>query len=386
MARNELHMNDYYEILGVPRNSSEEDIKKAFRKLAHKYHPDKAGGDEKKFKEINEAYQVLSDKNKRSQYDRFGRTFNNAQGSGGGQNPFGGFDFSGANFDGFDFGGFSAQGGQAPGWDGFEDILGSFFGGGARGAQPQKGNDIQVILEITLKEAFFGMKREISFRTFVTCQKCGGVGYDKEAGTKKCDKCHGTGKIKEQHSSFFGNFVQVKECDKCFGTGQAPNKLCNECGGAGRVLRTKSITVDIKPGVFNGQMLKISGQGEAALLGKAAGDLYIKINILQNKDFKLEGENLIVKKDITVSDVLSGKSIEIENINGSKVKVDIPSQHDISESIVIKGEGMPRNSGVLGKHGRGDLIVNFHLKTPKRMSAKAKQISEELAKELEKDE
>ncbi len=369
-------MKDYYEILGVPRGASEDEIKKAFRKLAHQYHPDKAGGDEKKFKEVNEAYQVLSDKQKKAQYDRFGRTFDNAGG--------GGFQGAGGPFAGFDFGGFSAD---QFGFDNLDDILGSFFGGGTRRSQArQRGNDIQVLLGITLKEAFFGVKKDISFRTFVVCSKCTGSGYDKNAGTKKCESCHGTGQIKEQRSSFIGNFVQVRECDKCFGTGQAPNKICPECGGAGRVMGTKNITVDIKPGVFPGQVIKIAGQGEAGLRGKNPGDLYIKINVAPDKVFKLEGDNLVVVKNISFSDILRGKDIEIESISGKKISVEIPPRHEINEDIIVKGEGMHRSAGVFGKLGRGDLIVKLHLKTPKKLSGKTRQIAEDLAKELEKDE
>lgn len=370
-------MKDYYEVLGVSRDSSEEEIKKAFRKLAHQYHPDKVGGDEKKFKEVNEAYQALSDKQKRAQYDRFGRTFDGGAGQGG----FGGA--GGGPFGGFDFGGFS---GNQFGFEDLDDILGSFFGGGARRSQTrQKGNDIQVLLDITLKEAFFGVRKDISFRTFVTCSKCEGIGYDKNSGTKKCDTCHGTGQIKEQKSSFIGNFVQVRECDKCFGTGQAPNKVCPECGGAGRVMGTRNITVDIKPGVFSGQVIKIANQGEAGLRGKNSGDLYIKINITPDKKFKMEGDNLIISHDVSFADILKGKEIEIESIGGKKISIAIPSHHDISDDIIVKGEGMYGPSGVFGKIGRGNLIIKLHLRTPKKLSGKARQIAEELAKELEKD-
>lgn len=373
-------MQDYYEILGVSKSSSEDEIKKAFRKLAHKYHPDKAGGDEKKFKEINEAYQVLSDKNKRSQYDRFGKTFSDQGREGFGQgNPFAGFDFSGGQFNG-DFSNF--------GFEGFDDILGAFFGGGGgrRGSGVQKGNDIQIILDITLKEAYFGVKKDISFRTLVNCPKCGGIGYDKSAGTKKCGRCSGTGQIKEQKSSFFGNFVQVKECDRCFGTGQEANKVCSECGGAGRVTGTRSITVDVKAGVYGGQVIKISGQGEAALRGKPSGDLYIKINILADKKFKLEGDNIIVQKEIKFSDVLKGKELEVESISGDKVKIEIPPHSEITEPIIAKGAGMQRSSGILGKMVKGDMIINLKLKTPKKLSSKARQLADDLAGELEKDE
>jgi molecular chaperone DnaJ len=369
---------DYYEILGVPRDASEEEIKKAFRRLAHKYHPDKEGGDEKKFKEINEAYQVLSDKNKRAQYDRFGRTFGKESGFGGfSSGPFGGFDFG--NFGDFDASQF--------GFDDIEDILGSFFGGGRRKSyQKQRGNDIQVVIEITLKEAFFGTKKDISFRTFIVCPKCSGFGYDKSAGTKKCDVCRGTGEVREQRNSFFGSFVQIRECEKCFGTGQAPNKICAECGGSGRVMGTKNITIDIKPGVYSGQVIKIQNQGEAGLRGKPAGDLFVKINIAPDKNFKIDGDNLIVHKNISFSDILKGKEIEIETISGKIIKVPIPPNHDIREDIVIKGEGMNKSLGLFGKVTRGDLIVKLHLKTPKKFSHKALKLAKELADELEKDE
>ncbi|MCX7615941.1 MAG: DnaJ domain-containing protein [Patescibacteria group bacterium] len=371
-------MKNYYEILGVPPDASEEEIKKAFRRLAHKYHPDKEGGDEKKFKEINEAYQVLSDKKKRAQYDKYGRVFEGAGPAGfdfdfGGEwqkGPFAGFDF-----EGFDF----------PGFGGFEDIFETFFGGKKSAFRgKRRGNDIQVVLDITLKEAFLGAKKDISFRTFVKCQRCNGLGYDKEAGLEKCKVCGGSGKIKQQQSSFFGTFIQIRDCDHCFGTGQAPRKICGECSGLGRILSDKIVSVEIKPGVYNGQIIKIPSQGEAGLRGEKSGDLFIRINILPDKSFKLEGDNLILNRPVTLKELLLDKKIKVEGIDGRTIFVEIPSGFSLDEPLVVKGEGMYRSSSA-GFSKRGDLIIKLTLKTPQKISEKAKKLIQELIDELEKD-
>ena len=365
-------MKDYYEILGVSRSASEEEIKKAFRRLAHQYHPDKSGGDEKKFKEINEAYQVLSDKRKRVQYDRYGKTFDgrgfDASGFEEAWGPFGGI-----NFEGFDFSNLG----------GFEDVFGSFFGGRTAHQGKRKGSNIQVVLDITLKEVFFGVKKDISFRIFVKCKHCSGLGYDRNAGLEKCKACSGSGKIRHQHSSFCGSFVQVRECDKCFGSGQSPKKICGECGGSGRIMSNKIVSVEIKPGIYNGQLIKISGEGEAGLRGEKSGDLFIKINILPDKIFELDGDNLVVRKKIGLKDLLLERKIKMEGIDGNEISLEIPSDFSLDDTLTIKGEGMPR-SGVFGSSKRGDLIVKFSLKTPKRLSSKAKKLAQDLADELEK--
>jgi molecular chaperone DnaJ len=378
-------MKDHYETLGVPRDASDDDIKKAFRKLAHQYHPDKAGGDEKKFKEINEAYQVLSDKAKRAQYDQYGRTFDGSQGYAGG-NPFEGFGGFGGN--GGPFGGFDFSGGGGDFGD-LNDILGAFFGGGARqsaGAR-KRGADIQIMIKLSLRDAFAGMKREVSFKTFVTCPTCKGVGYDKQAGTEKCDKCKGSGKIREQHSSFLGSFVQVVECDKCGGTGEIPKKPCPTCKGQGRVEDEKTVSIDIRPGVYNGQIIKLASQGEAGIQGHPAGDLYVKIAVAPDPVFAVQGENLIMTKEVPLGDILRGKGLEIESISGKKLHVEIPPRASLQESIIVKGEGMPRSSGFMGgSQKRGDLVIHLEVRTPKKMNAKAKKLADELADELEKGE
>lgn len=372
-------MKNYYEVLGVSRDASDEDIKKAFRKLAHQHHPDKNGGDDKKFKEINEAYQVLSNKEKRAQYDRFGRTFDGAQGFDGfSQNPFGG------GFGGFDFSGFN--GGQGFGVD-MEDILGSFFGGGASQKQQTRGNDIQMTMEIPLDEAFSGTTKHVSFKTFVACKECNGAGYDVSAGVEDCPKCNATGKIKEQQRSFLGNIVRVRACDECFGTGKKPKKICKVCKGEGRVVKEKEVDITITPGMHNGQVIRIAQGGEAGVRNQGNGDLYVRVLIRSEKHLRIEGDDLITDKNISIADILLGQKIEITGVQNKKLYIEIPSGYDIATPITIKGEGMFKASGIFGGKGqRGNLVVLLHLKSPKKLSKKAKQLIEDLKNELEKDE
>jgi molecular chaperone DnaJ len=379
-------MSDYYKILGINKGASEEEIKKAFRKLAHKYHPDK-GGDEKKFKEINEAYQVLSNKEKRAQYDRFGRVFS-AQGGpayggegagfgfewpfGGQAGPFGGTQgpFGEIKFD-FD-----------PDFGDLGDIFDAFFEGlGVRQKRRtyQRGADVQVIEEITLEEAFRGTEKKIRYSVSVRCEKCGGLGHDPKAGFEQCPVCAGRGEIKETRRSFFGDFVQVKPCDKCFATGQIPKKICEVCRGSGRIKGEKNVTVEIRPGIADGQIIKIQSAGEAGERGTKEGDLYVRIKIKPHPVFRRQGDDLIVKKEVNLIDLLLEKKIEIPIISGNKLKIEIPADFDLKSNLRISGEGMPH----FGSIGRGDLIVEFKIKTPKKLSEKAKKILEDLEKELD---
>lgn len=372
-------MDDYYKILGVSRDASDDDIKKAFRKLAHQYHPDKSGGDEKKFKEINEAYQVLSNKEKRAQYDRFGKNFSQ-QGGGFQGGPFGGFSQAGWNGDfgnmGFDFSG-----------ENLDDILGAFFGGGMRGGRTQRnssrGNDIQVALEITLEEAYFGVTKDISFNTIIQCHTCKGTGAEGSHELIECTTCKGAGKIKEQKSSFFGTFVQTRECSACSGTGKVPKKPCTTCKGEGRVKGTQNVSVEIKEGIKHGETIKTSGKGEAGLRGATAGDLFASIRIKKHSVFQVDGDNLIMEKTISIGDIIAQKPIEINHANKKVFSVDIPHNFNVREPLVVEGEGMPRSGGLRSK--RGDLIIVLNVKTPKKMSAKTKKLAEELAQELEKE-
>jgi molecular chaperone DnaJ len=352
-------MRDYYEILGVSKGASQEDIKKAFRKLAHKHHPDKEGGDEQKFKEINEAYQVLSNEKKRAQYDQFGHVFSGAggsqQGAGAGFNPFGG----GAA--GFDFG-FGPDGGF--GID-LEDIF-SMFGGGAKRGSSQsrkRGKDIQVRLGVTLEEAFEGVAKNISLSLPVSCDVCGGKGYDEKAGTETCNVCNGKGTIQEQVRSFLGSMVHTRECEKCFGTGNAPKKLCTECNGAGRVIGKIHAEVSIPKGVRQGEVVTVTGKGEAGIRGERPGDLYVQILIQQHKQFVLQGIDLLVEKKVSLQDIVDNREVLVTGIDGKDIKVTIPKNFDLREDVVVKGEGMYKSSTF---SSRGNLLVRIHPITDKK--------------------
>ena len=372
-------MKDYYDILGVAKGASQDDIKKAFRRLAHKYHPDKKGGDEKKFKEINEAYQVLSNEQKRAQYDQFGSAAFSGAGAGGPGAGFGGFDPSGFGFwQGMgDMGGVDID---------LEDLFGSIFGGGRARRSSMRGKDVQVVIDVPLKEAFEGVKKDISFRTFVACEKCGGAGYDKDKGTKTCSVCGGKGTIQEQKRTLLGVVTRTKECETCFGTGKEPKSVCSVCKGKGRVTGTVDVMVDIPAGVRNGQIIKIVHKGEAGVRGKEQGDLYVHIHVLADKDFAVEGDHLVTHVNVPAADIVAGRDISIKHLSGKSVTISVPAGFDMRDDVIVKGEGMPRGGhGLTGRGGRGDLIVRLHPTSPKKMSAKAKKLAEELSQELEKD-
>lgn len=362
-------MKDYYKILGINKGASEEDIKKAFRKLAHKYHPDKSGGDEKKFKEINEAYQVLSNREKRAQYDRYGRVFEGAGAGGFEGSPFGeGFGFE---FDPSAFGDFSNLG----------DIFDAFFEGMGVKQKRRKynrGADIEIFQEITIEEAFYGITKDVKFSIKVKCEKCGGNGYDIKAGLEKCLTCGGQGEIKESRKTFFGDFTQVRACNKCFGAGQVPKKVCDKCNGTGRISGERSVKLEILPGIQNGQIIKINGAGEAGERGAEGGDLYIRIKVKPHNIFERIGDDLLIRKEVNLIDLLMDKKLEISTITGSKLKIEVPAEFNLKKDLRISGEGMP----YFGGRGRGDLVVEFIVKTPKKLSAKAKKILEDFEKEI----
>ena len=365
-------MKDYYKTLGVQKSVSDDELKKAYRKLAHQYHPDKAHGDEKKFKEINEAYQVLSDKKKRDQYDRFGT----------------------ADFSGFSGGGFPGGGGAAPGWDwssvgGFphgqaygdvgdlSDLFESFFEGlGVKSRRPtyRRGSDLETIQDITLEEAFRGVAKEIAVGTFVVCGRCAGKGGDIAAGFKPCAACNGQGEVKEERRTFFGSFAQVKTCEVCHGFGQVPHKVCAACKGSGRAEGERAAHVEILPGVHDNQIIKVKGAGEAGERGTAVGDLYVRVKVKPHQVFERDGDDLIVSRELNALDLLLGRKAEIPTISGGKIRVDIPAHFNLKDSLRIPGEGMPR----FGAFGRGDLLVDFTIRAPKKLDPKVKKILEEL--------
>lgn len=364
-------MKDYYSILGVQKTASEEEIKKAYRKLAHQHHPDKAGGNEAKFKEINEAYQVLSDKNKRAQYDRFG-TADPMGGFGGGAGGFpGGGQWSNVGFDPSQFGDMGDLG------DIFETFFGGGFPGGSRRKTYESGSDLEVQEQITLEEAFNGTIKNIRLKTFVPCAKCGGKGAEPGSGFEKCSTCDGQGQIREQRRTLFGSFSQVKACAKCHGTGEVPKKPCATCKGAGRVMADRDVKIDIMAGIDDNQLIKVKGMGEAGERGTASGDLYVRVRVRPHATFARHGSDLIVARELTLVDVLLGKPIAVPVISGGTITVEIPAGFNLKESLRVAGQGMPH----IGSRSRGDLLVNFTIKAPKKPGAKAKELLEKLERE-----
>jgi len=369
-----MNKKDYYKILGVSRNASEEEIKKAYWRLAHKYHPDRPGGDEKKFKEINEAYQVLSDKEKRAQYDRFGQVFSE---SGAAQS------YNGQGFPGWDWGFSSNVSWEDIGLgDIFETIFEQFGGVGGWGRNRRqtykRGSDIEFIEELTLEEAFKGVKRKLYYNTAVECSQCNGLGYHKEKGFSLCHTCKGKGEVKEQRRTFFGQFTQIKTCPTCYGRGEIPNEPCKLCGGKGRVTGTREIEVVIAPGVEDGQIIKIAGKGEAGEQGAQAGDFYVVVKIKPHPIFERKGADLYMTKEIKITDALLRKEIVCQDISGEEFKVRIPPSQNLSKKLKVAGRGMPR----FGSTGRGDLYIQFDIKLPAELSTKAKKLIEELDKEI----
>lgn len=369
--------NDYYNILGVSKDASEDDIKKAYRKLAHQYHPDKPGGNEKKFKEINEAYQILSDKKKRSDYDRFGS-------AGPYQNT--GFNGNNSGFEGFggnyNWGGFGFDPQDVSGMGDFGDIFGDIFGGFSGGGRSNKkssgrGRDVEVQESISLEEAFSGISKNIKLKMFVSCPHCNGRGAEPGTSFEKCSQCGGKGEIYEQKRTIFGTFSQVAVCPKCHGKGEIPKYPCNKCKGVGRVEDIREIKIDIPAGIEDNQSIKINASGEAGLYGAQAGDLYVRIKIIPNNIFSRRGSDLLISKEVSIFDLILSKKIEIPTISGGKIFIEIPTGFNLKENLRISGEGMRK----LGSKNRGDLLVNFIIKTPKKISSNAKKILEDLDKQ-----
>ncbi len=360
-------MSDYYELLGIARDASPDDIKKAFRKLAHKYHPDKGGGDEKRFKEINEAYQALSDEKKRAEYDRYGRVFE--KGNGGGA----GFDFG----DWGNFGDFGDQGGPASGWD-FGDIFEDFFGFGAeRGKRIRRGRDIAIDVELPFEEAVFGATRKVLLTKLASCNACNGSGAEPHTAVKTCAVCAGSGTVREARQSFFGAVASLRECKNCLGRGSVPEKPCRECKGTGIVRRSEEVQIAIPYGVKDGEMIKLSGKGEAAA-GGIPGDLYVKIHVLPHPLFRREGHDLIMDLEIPLSDALLGAERIVATLE-EKLKIKIPAGIDSGEMLRVRSKGVPFQPPEGGR--RGDLIIKVMVKIPKRLSKKARTLVEELKKE-----
>lgn len=377
---------NYYEILGIQKSASKEEIKKAFRSLAHKYHPDKNGGDASKFKEVSEAYAVLSDDKKRAEYDTYGRTF-----TGAGAGPTGGAGFNPNDF-GFDFSGFQGQG--------FEDvdlgdIFSQFFGGRGRSANHRtRGADISVDIDLSFAEAIFGVTRNIILNRTSTCTSCGGNGA--EPGTKldTCKICNGKGKIHEARSSFLGTFSTVRTCDTCHGTGKVPSQKCKQCHGLGVNRKQQEVGIIVPPGINDGEIIRITGGGEAVpggTTGGAPGDLYIRVHLKPHPTLRREGNNIVTTLSVKLSTALSGGEYTLETLDGP-LTLKIPAGVEFGEILRVRGKGVPiggaaseRNRGDStspSAHGRrGDFLVKINIQLPKKLSKNAAKLVEELKKE-----
>lgn len=359
---------DYYDILGVSREAQKEEIKKAFRKLAHQYHPDKQGGDEARFKEVNEAYAVLSDDKRRAEYDRYGKTFGDA--GGGGQHA-GGFDFSGFDFSDFAQGGF---GGQQVDFD-LGTIFGDMFGGGRSGARTPRGRDISVDMELSFKESVFGVTRKVVLTKMSACEECKGSGA--RVGTKPvtCRTCSGAGKIHETRRTMFGTFATARECAVCHGTGKIPEEKCGTCAGNGVVRKEEEIPIAIPVGVNSGEMVRLTGAGEMVPHG-VPGDLYVKIHVKADPRFKKEGNDIVMTHSIKLTDAILGVTHDIETLDGL-ISVKIPEGISHGERLRVKGKGVP--SGKAG--ARGDLYLVIHITIPTKLSRTAKKAIDVLREE-----
>lgn len=352
---------DYYQILGLSKGASEADIKKAFRELAHKHHPDKEGGDEAKFKEINEAYQVLSNPQKKAQYDQYGQTFDQG-GPGGGFGGFGGFRNGGVNFD---MGDISEMFGEAFG-----------FGGRGGGRQQARGNDIEVNAQIGFAEAAFGAEKTFELYKPVACGACSGTGIPPGAKMHPCKRCEGKGRVRQVQRTILGSFEAVATCGECRGVGNVPERHCKECAGEGVRREKKAVTVKIPAGIDEGETIRIQGEGEAGPRGAPAGDLYIHVRVKSDPRYERDGFDVYSNLEVSFSDAALGTTKPVETLDG-ELEVKIPSGVQSGEEIRLKARGVPHLRG----GGRGDHYVRIIVQTPKHLSRKAKQLLEELKDE-----
>ena len=363
---------DYYEVLGVDKGASAEEIKKAFRKLAFQYHPDrnKEPDAEEKFKEISEAYAVLSDEQKKAQYDRFGHA--GISGSYSQEDIFRGADFS-TIFRDMGFGD-----------DIFSRIFGSMFGGGFGGFQttrrrsgPPRGRDIETSIEITLEQAAFGAEVELSINRSEKCSRCDGDGAEPGSSVVTCPQCGGRGQIQKRTQSLFGQMITVTTCPRCQGRGKVAEKNCTKCGGNGLENRRRTLNINVPEGIEDGVYMTLRGQGDAGPYGGPNGDLYVGVRIKQHKDLIRRGSDLIYESEITFPQAALGAEIDVPILKGVE-KLKVPSGTQNGDILRLKGKGMP------SRFGRGDQLVHITVMVPKRLSRKQRQLIEQLDEEMGK--
>lgn len=358
---------DYYEVLGIPKNASDEEVKRAFRKLAHQHHPDKAGGDEKKFKEINEAYQVLSNKEKRARYDQFGTAEPNGPGFGEAhwqdfarQGGFGGFSTGNVDFDVEDIG----------------DLFGEVFGFGRRrpsARRPAGGADLHTEVSLTLEEAAVGVDRVLDIERTIVCAHCKGNGA--EPGTKitTCPTCGGSGQVAQMQTTILGRIQTVATCPSCGGEGKRATRPCAVCRGSGRTRGRRTLNVHIPAGIADGQSIRLTHEGEAGERGAPAGDLSLAIQILPHKSFTRDGDTIRSTVNLTFTEAALGEKISVETLHGT-VLLTLPGGTQSGTEFRLRGKGMPHLHG----RGAGDHLVTVRVQTPKRISRKMRQLLQEL--------
>ena len=342
---------DYYEVLGVKKDATDAELKKAYRKMAVKYHPDQNPGDkdaEEKFKEVNEAYEVLSDSQKRAQYDQFGHAAFEQGGMGGG----GGF-YSGQGFDMGDLG----------------DIFGSMFGfggfggGGAKRNGPRRGKDVNVSIQLTFEEAVFGCKKEISIAIYDECETCHGTGAKAGSHPESCPTCHGTGQERVMQQSMFGSVTSVRTCSKCGGTGKVVKDPCNTCHGSGKVATKKTLEVSIPMGIDDDQSFALRGMGDAGTNGGPAGDVIVMVSVRPSEVFQRDGYDVWVTVPITYSQAVLGDSVTVPSIDG-KVEYTVPEGTQSGTTFRLRGKGIQYLNG----RGRGDMYVKCEVEIPKKLN------------------
>ena len=356
-----MAQRDYYEVLGVSKTASEDEIKKAFRKGAVKYHPDKEGGDEAKFKEINEAYEVLKDKQKRQRYDQFGHAGVGGATGGSQGNPFEGFDFGGQGMQ-FDFGG------------GLGDIFGQFFGGAQGGQGPKRGRDVETSITLTFEDAVFGVEKKISLNLDDACDHCHGTGAEPGYGLKTCPDCKGAGQQTRVMNSIFGQIQQAVTCQSCRGKGKIPEKECSICSGKGTTRQIREIKIKIPAGIDDGATIRLREHGEAVQNG-SKGDLYVHIRVKAHKKFTREGNIILSMEHISMVDAALGTEIDVDTVDG-KVRMKIPAGTQNGTDFKLSGHGVPN----LRNESRGPHIVGIVVDIPTKLSKRQKEILEEFKK------
>lgn len=361
---------DPYEILGVSKDASQDDIRKAYRKLAHQYHPDKQGGNEAKFKELNAAYQILGNPDKRQQYDRFGAA-GFGQGAPGGGGGFGTVSWE----DFFRQGGF--QGGFGNVGD-LGDIFGDLFGfGGSRhGRQQTAGNSYELTLTIDFPEAVFGTSKTIELDAQHACARCDGTGREPGSGLKQCSTCRGAGQVMETRATLLGQFQTALVCPTCQGEGEVPAKRCTTCKGQGRERKLKRLEVAIPAGIADGQTLRLQGQGDAGPRGGRPGDVHILVRVRPDPELRRDGDDIVTRTTVSPADAALGIKVDVRTVDGV-VEVKVPAGTQPGRRLRLKGKGVPSLRG----RGRGDHLVEVVVKVPEKLSRKQKKLYEDLQDE-----